>query len=276
MTAADAAPGALEAAPEGPLRARALVLPGAQLEPEHYRGLLAALARGGVRATALGVPAFAGRGAPATWDGLTAAVGDALARFAPGGVLIGHSLGGLLALLAAARLEGAARPARLVLLEPAVAPGAGAARRAAAAYRRDVLLRDRERFVNRPGAFRRLHDPAALDADGLARYLAARREGDPEALGALLAATPALYPLPLAALDQPVLLARGAASGWRAALGAWLLARRLPRCRRAVVPRAGHWLPLERPDAVAALVLAWLDEDPPGRASARGAGAEPA
>lgn len=245
------------AAPE---RGRALLLPGNELDGPQYAGLADALAARGWTTTALTLPAFLGLppapGSAWSWDELIAAARAALREHAPGGLLIGHSLGGLLALLAAAGRDEPAGPARLALLEPAVPPTRRAAAGAARQYTRQVLERDRERFVNQPGPFRRLARPEAFPPEALARYLAIRRAADPTVVGTLLATLPALYPLPLAAVRAPVLLVRGARSGWRAAIGGWLLARQLPAARRVSVPEAGHWLGLEQPAPVAAAIAA--------------------
>lgn len=239
-------------------RGRALLLPGNELDGPQYAALASSLAARGWTTTALTLPAFLGRppapGRAWSWDELIAAARAALREHAPGGLLIGHSLGGLLALFAAAGLEEPAGPARLALLEPAIPPGRRAAAGAARQYTAQVLERDRERFVNQPGPFRRLGQPEAFPPEALERYLAVRRAADPRVVGALLGALPARYPLPLAAVRVPVLLVRGARSGWRARVGGWLLARQLPTARRVSVPEAGHWLGLEQPEAVAAAI----------------------
>jgi pimeloyl-ACP methyl ester carboxylesterase len=198
------------------------------------------------------VPAFQGKGS-AGWDALVEGTLAAVAaHLEPGGMLVGHSLGGMLAFLAAAR-----RPphmARLALLEPAIAPWRSLARRAAAAYGRDVQGRDRDRFVNWTGTFRRVVDPARFPPQAIELYLAVRRSADPAVVGGLLEGLESLYPLPFACVDVPVLLLRGEASGWRARLGASLLGRRLTDARLRTVPRAGHWLMHDADPAVAKLL----------------------
>ena len=199
--------------------------------------------------------AFVGQGdaAAASWPALVEAVlAAARAHLSPGGVLVGHSLGGLVALLAAGAPGAEGVIGRLALLEPAIAPTARLARRAARAYRGRVAFGDRARFENWTGSFRRLARPEAFPAWALERYLANRARGAPAVTGALLDALPALYPLPRP--RAPALVLCGAASGWRARGGAWLVARRLG-ARRVTVPAAGHWLANEADAAVAAALL---------------------
>jgi pimeloyl-ACP methyl ester carboxylesterase len=226
-------------------------VPGNDLSPPFYRRLCEALAAEGLTATATSVPAFVGCGPEAGWEDLVdALLADVRVHLAEGGVLVGHSLGGLLAFLAAAR-----RPPeveRLVLLEPAIAPWASLARRAAESYRRGVVERDRDRFVNWTGAFRRVARPAAFPREALDLYLANRRAGDPTRVAALLEALPGLYPLPFARVEAPVLLVRGARSGWRAALGARSLRGRFRGAQLEVIRGAAHWLANEADAAVAA------------------------
>jgi pimeloyl-ACP methyl ester carboxylesterase len=232
---------------------RTLLLPGNDLDGPFYAGLCEALRERGHDVEALSIPAFLGRHeGPADWEGLSEHVSE---RLGAGAVLLGHSLGGLLALLVAARREDLRG---LVLLEPAIAPWVSLARKAARAYRRDVVERDRDRFVNWTGTFRRIHRPERFPAAAMERYLTHRRDADPAIVGGLLEALPDLYPLPFEQVRAPVLLLRGARSGWRAGLGAWTLARVLPRARVQTVPAAGHWLANEADDAVADAVAPFI------------------
>ena len=74
---------------------------------------------------------------------------------------------------------------------------------------------------------------------------------------ALIAGLADLYPLPLRDVQAPTLLVRGGSSGWRARVGGFWLARRLPNARLAVLERAGHWLVNERDSELAAMVAAF-------------------
>lgn len=226
---------------------RALLLPGADLRAAFYRPLLDRLAARGVTTTALTIgPDLARLGWPGLLDALHAAWD---AHAGPDALLVGHSFGALCALLLAAR-----RPAglgRVALLEPAIAPTRRLAAWAAARYRRQALVRDRDGFVNRPGGFTRVARPERFPAGALALYLAARREDDPAPLGALLEAAAPLHPPP--APGVPVVVVRGARSGWQPRLGAWLLARRLG-ARLVTIPGAAHWLANEADEEVATAI----------------------
>ncbi|MGE0707485.1 MAG: alpha/beta fold hydrolase [Planctomycetota bacterium] len=231
-----------------------MLVPGNDLSPPFYRPLCERLAAHGLTTTAVHVPAFVGQGPAASWDDLVERLLADLALHQPaGGALIGHSLGGLLAFLAAARRPPQVQ--RLVLLEPAIAPWAPLARAAARTYRRAVVERDRDRFVNWTGSFRRVARPARFPGWALELYLQNRRAADPERVGALLDTLGQVYPLPIAEVEVPVLLLRGASSGWRAALGQRALRGRFRDARVEVIPRAAHWLANEADEAVAAAVV---------------------
>lgn len=224
---------------------RALLVPGNDLGAEFYRPLGQALAARGVTAVLLTVW---GQGAP-RWEDRLEAVAQAWDEHRPG-LLLGHSLGGVLALLLAARAPAGLE--RLVLLEPALAPWRWLATRAARAYRRDVVAAG-PGFVNWTGAFRRVARPEAFPSAAIALYEANRRATDPTWTAALLDALPGLYPLPFAQVRVPVLVVRGARSGWRARLGLALLRRRLG-ARGVTIPGAAHWLANEADAAVAEVV----------------------
>ncbi len=185
-----------------------------------------------------------------TWPASLEALDAAWAAHAGGGAatLVGHSLGALLALLFAARRP--ERVERLVLLEPMIPPWRWLARRMAARYRRDVVERDRDRFVNWTGSYRRVHRPEAFPPAALEHHLATRRAADPAHVGALLDALPGLYPLPFASVRAATLVVRGARTGWRLGLVHRLLRRRL-RARAVTIEGAAHWLANEADEAVA-------------------------
>lgn len=232
----------------GAERARLLLLAGNDLPAAFYRPLLERLAAGGVRGAALAPAPFLGRPGPTTWADLVAAT---RARVEAHGttLLAGHSLGGLLALLVAGGAPPPPAVRALALLEPAIAPWACLARRAARTYRREVVEADRTRFVNEPRGFRRLVRPGAFPADALALHLDVRRAGDPAALLPLLEALPSVYPLPRPSL--PARVVRGACSGWAAGRASGWLARRLG-AQLVTVSGAAHWLVHEGEEAVAA------------------------
>ena len=226
---------------DGPVRA--VVVPGQGLPGDFYRPLAARL---GVGVSLLTLPGAHGEPAAPGWDAL---VDDVLSHVPEGAALIGHSLGGLVALLAAAR-----SPRPLVLLEPAIFPHRAVA--AAAARRYAAELAPTDRFESWNGGQWRVARPEAYPPEAIARYLEGRRTTDVAGMSALMAAAPDLYPLPRP--PGPLLLVLGARTGWRARLLAALVRRQL-RPDRTVVVDAGHWLIHEADDAVATAVVAFLE-----------------
>ena len=226
----------------------ALIVHGNALAAPFYRPLAEALAERGFATRLVTLPGFHREPplARPSWAGLADALLDVLD--APDTTLVGHSMGGLLALMVAAR-----RPrlvGRLALLEPAIFPSRALARAASRSYLANVVRGERERFANWNGAMRRVADPARFPARMIELYLEVRRTSDRATGEALFATLPTLYPLPYAEVAVPTLLVTGAASGWRAHAMARWVALRLG-ARRAVVPDAAHWLANERDRDVA-------------------------
>jgi len=241
-------------------RARLLLLPGNDLDAGFYEGLLRALARRGVRATALALPGFADEAPLPTkgWEALLRALAPEVARhLAGGGTLVGHSLGAVAAVHLAARdaaaSEEGAPPVirRLVLLEPFAAPWRPLAALLAGTYLREVVRGDRARFRNGGALFRRVHDLRAFPRAAIRRYLAVRRASDPATAEALFQGLPALFPLPLGRVRVPTLLVRGARSGVLPRITQAALAVGLPRSRSVVLPGTGHWVANESDEAAA-------------------------
>jgi pimeloyl-ACP methyl ester carboxylesterase len=235
-------------------RTRALLLPGNDLCAEFYAGLAGALAARGVPTTAVTLPGYH-REPPLPAPGWAALV-DAVLPHVPE-VLIGHSMGGLLAALVAARTPPALR--RLVLLEPAIFPTAGIARSAANRYLTDVVLGDRTAFRNWNGAQHRVADLARYPPAMVALYEEVRRTSDVATARALFTELPALYPLPFARITVPTLLVRGARTGLLSRLLLAPLAYRL--CGRAqshVIPGAAHWIANEQDDAAADAIAGFV------------------
>ena len=165
------------------------------------------------------------------------------------GVLVGHSLGGMLALLVSSRLNNAV--SKLVLMEPAIVPGRWAARLGAWLYRRKEIDRAGGAFANRGPGFWRVHD---VDRFPRAAFDAVSRSAattDLATIRALADGYTDLQPLPFASISVPVCTIRGASSGASQWLGQWLLARRLPVHREVVIAGAAHWLANEQDDAIA-------------------------
>lgn len=171
-------------------------------------------------------------------------------------ILIGHSMGGLIALLAAARRPRAL--AHLVLLEPAVFPSRWMAALAARRYLATVVRGDRTRFVNSNGATPRVHHLERYPRAAIDLYLEGRRTADRATGEALFGALPRLYPLPYRRVDVPTLLVSGGEIGWRGrALRRGLVRALAPR--HLSCPGAAHWLVNEADDAVADAIAEFVD-----------------
>jgi 2-succinyl-6-hydroxy-2,4-cyclohexadiene-1-carboxylate synthase len=182
------------------------------------------------------------------------------------GVYVGYSLGGRLCLRLALDRPDLVRGLVLVGASPGIAdPGARAGRRdadeaLAAGIERDGVAAFLDRWLAGP-LFASLPEAAA----GREERLANSPGGLASALRRL--GTGAQEPLweRLAGLGPPALLVAGALDAKFAAIAREMAAAIGPRARVALVGGAGHAVHLERPDAMAALVEAFLD-DPGGRA----------
>jgi pimeloyl-ACP methyl ester carboxylesterase len=229
--------------------ARALLLHGNDLCAEFYAPLAERLAAREVATRLVTLPGFHDQPplrAP-SWTALVDVVIEALP--APDGILIGHSMGGLIALLAAARRPPAL--ARLVLLEPTILPTRWLARLAGRRYLQSVVRGDHGRFVNWNGGMRRVHDLDRFPAAAIELYLAVRRASDRATAEQLFATLPDLYPLPFGRVVVPTLLVTGARSGWWAGRLFAAVRARLPSARHEIVADAAHWLANEQDEAVA-------------------------
>jgi pimeloyl-ACP methyl ester carboxylesterase len=224
------------------LNQRAVLLPGNDLCAEFYGPLAEELASRNIGTTLLTMPGWHGQPAldASGATPLVDAVHARLTEWLPGGgTLIGHSLGGVLALLVAARRPETVR--RLILLEPALAPWRWLARIGFRRYRKQVVQGDRTRFENEVGAFRRIHDPATFPAWAMDLHLEVRATSDPSVAEAVVGDLTELWPLPWKELKVPVLWVRGASSGL---LGR--IAQGRSPATHAVIRQAAHWLANER------------------------------
>jgi pimeloyl-ACP methyl ester carboxylesterase len=232
---------------------RCLLLPGNDLCAEFYDGLRRALDARGLPTAAVTLPGYHGEPplpAP-SWGAMV----DAVLPHVPE-VLVGHSMGGLLALLVAARAPRGLR--RLVLLEPAIFPTKRIAEAAAHRYLADVIDGDRATFRNWNGAQRRVADLARYPAAMMALYDEVRRTTDIATPRALFTELPSLYPLPYAQIRLPVLLARGSRTGLVSRAMLAPLRFRL-RARTAVIRGAAHWMANERDDDAAAAIATFAE-----------------
>lgn len=196
---------------------------------------------------------------------------------------VGHSLGGVLTLAAAAT-----EPARfraVVLVDPVVFTGLRsvlwAAAKAAGLGSAFPLvrsaLRRRDRWPDRATVRRAWAAKPVFSrwAEGvLDDYVDAGLESDPS--GGLRLAYPKdweariftvtphdVWPA-VRRLEVPALVLRGAGSDTLTAAAAARFARECPRARVETVPETSHFLPMERPEEVARRILAFVDDLRPG------------
>jgi len=204
---------------------------------------------------------------PAAWSvpAQARAVAAALAgRGVERAIWLGYSMGGRVALAAAAGLAERVEALVLVGVSPGLADGRErAARRAAdealaASIERDGVAA----FVDRWMALPLFATQDRLGPAHRERMRAQRLANRPEALAASLrlAGTGAMEPLwdALPALAMPVLLVAGELDAAYRAL-ADAMAASLPRAVRADVAGSGHAVPLEAPAALAARVARFLE-----------------
>lgn len=179
---------------------------------------------------------------------------------APDAALVGHSLGGEVVLRVAA--AGRARPRGAVLIDVA----RGADPRGRRLLRRALTIRhayrSREEAVER---FRFV--PQAVHADdALRREIAARSvHRDPDGRWSFKADPAWIDAVPSDRVDAggvacPVLFLRGAESGLCSEAGAKALVAELPHGRLVSVPRAGHHVHLDAPEATAREIRRFLHD----------------
>jgi 2-succinyl-6-hydroxy-2,4-cyclohexadiene-1-carboxylate synthase len=184
-------------------------------------------------------------------------------------VYCGYSLGGRLCLRLALDRPDLVTGLVLVGASPGIADPEGRAERRAAdealagRVERDGVAAFLDRWLAGP-----LFATLPAEAAGRADRLANTPEGLAYALRRL--GTGAQEPLwdRLGGLRPPALLVAGERDAKFAAIAGELAAAIGRRARVALVPGAGHAVPLERPAQLAALVEAFLDATPPGRPAA--------
>ena len=231
---------------------RALILPGNDLCAPFYLPLAEQLAARGLQVTLVTLPGY--DGTPGLDPVSISAVLDWLrplvrTSVGPEGVLIGHSLGGLLAALLAA--DSRVDIGSLALLEPALVPWRWLAKRMACRYEKHTVDSDRS-TINPKGAwYRRIHDPQAFPPAAMAIAVRCRNQSDPAIARAFIEGFEELYPLPLDQIDVPTLLLRGESSGWVMARGQRVVQRRIRGSRSVVIPEAAHFLANENDRAIA-------------------------
>jgi pimeloyl-ACP methyl ester carboxylesterase len=221
---------------------------------------------------ALDLPGFGGSDQPVPLSGAAlprAVVGliEGLGLERP--ALVGHSLGGAVAALAAARLEGRAR--RLVLLDAAgfnLAPEDRPAlvRLAGSPAGRLLELLPLRRRALALGLRQVFFDDALVTPERVDEYLAPlARPGAVASVRSLLrdeGLSPA-FQAALASLRLPTLVVWGREDAWIPVAHADRFAAALPGSRRVVLEGCGHMPQEERPAEVARLIAGFLAEPDP-------------
>ncbi len=240
-----------------------LFVHGFPLSREAWRGQVDRL-RGGYRVVAPDLPGFGespARPGPLTMDRLTDDVRGLLARLAPGpAVLIGHSMGGYVALAFVRRFP--EMLSGLVLVGTRAGkdtPEAAAARRATAekvgAGGTGVVI---------DAMAPKMLSPANRDP-GMAREVRTLMAGaSPEGvIGALLgmAERPDATPT-LAGILVPTLVVTGQDDALIPPAESEALARAIPGAWLRIIPQAGHLVALERPEAFHGILKGWLEKNP--------------
>jgi len=238
--------------------ASALLVHGNDLCAEFYLPLAEVLAGLGVDMSLVTLPGFHDQ-APydePTWARFARDIAAEVRKLAGPPVLIGHSMGGFMAFLAAVEL--AEDLERLVLIEPAIYPRKFMARAASRAYLDRVVLGDRGEFDNSTGVVPRIHDLAGYPKDKIELYLDVRRASHMPTMTALFEQLPELYPLPFGSLSAPTLLLSGARVGIRGRLLAGMVRRRFKQVTHHFIDRAAHWVVNEQDAAVAGYIAEFV------------------
>lgn len=227
-----------------------------------YKPLMEELATRGISSVAWDLPGFSGPSPERMgWEGFLDAVrGPVADALEPNGLLLGHSLGGLAAVLLAPEL----RLRGLVLMEPAVIPWRWLARLGAEVYVRRVFDGPKG-FTNRGPWFWRLHDPASFDAKWIAEVDANHAGADRALVGSLHTGLPQLYPLPFARITAPTLVVRGTSSGPVMKLGQRDLVQRIAGAVPVTIEGAGHWLANEQDERIAVAIADFASRLPSAR-----------
>lgn len=247
--------------------------------PATYRVLLEELSRQ-FRATAFAArPLWPGSdpSSVSSWNDLATDYGRAMAqRDFTGVVGVGHSLGGVLCILAAA-----ADPLRfnsLALVDPVIFSGLhslfwGSLKNLGLSNRLSLVRgarRRRDRFPSLEAArsaYSRKSVFSSWDPEVLEDYVQAAFSGTetgdvklryPKAWEArIFELTPASVWSELRRLEVPMLVVRGASSDTFLPGLAQKIRRELPDATVVEVPETTHFLPMERPAAVAAKIIDW-------------------
>jgi pimeloyl-ACP methyl ester carboxylesterase len=230
---------------------------------EFYRPLAQQLASRGINVTLITLPGF-DNNPPLTnpsWSALVEALIPIVReKLSPNGFLLGHSMGGMFALLTAAQLQ--SHVAGLVLMEPAIIPWRWLASVGSWLYRAREFKRDdvapRYVFRNQGPGFRRVHDVGAFPKQAFECVERTVNNTDQHTLNQLAHGFSRLHPLPFDRIKTPVLTVRGASSGWSQRISQHWLSQRLPVVRAVVIAQAAHWLANEQDEAIAVAVTDFI------------------
>jgi pimeloyl-ACP methyl ester carboxylesterase len=181
---------------------------------------------------------------------------------APGFALVGHSMGGRVALEVMARAP--ERVTRLALLDTgyeALAPGEPGDREKAGRYRLLEMARREGMLAMAQDWARGMVHPARLaDADlmqAIHSMIASAGVAKFEAQISALLARPDRTDL-LATLRVPTLVACGREDSWSPLSRHEQMARLIPGSRLVSIHDCGHMSTMERPEAITAALMAWL------------------
>lgn len=238
---------------ENPAGKRLVLIPGNDLCAAFYRPLGESLKACGFSVRLLTLPGFHGTSSLPS-PGIAPLVERIEALLAPDTTLVGHSLGGLLALLVAVRSP---HVERLVLMEPAIVPFPLLVRAAVKKYRRDVVQSERDRFDPWSGSYWRVADVENYPRWAIDLYREVRRTTDPQVTLQLLDDIPAHYPLPFERLTVPTLLLSGAETGSTTRFAMGFVAKKL-RAEHRTIEGAAHWLANEKDADIAAAIARFV------------------
>lgn len=200
-------------------------------------------------------------------DSLGRMAEQALEAAPPRFALAGHSMGGRVALEILARAP--ERVTRLALLDTgyeALAPGAEGERERAGRLRLLRLAREEGmRAMGVEWSRGMVHPRRLADARLMQDILDMIERATPETFAAQIAA---LLARPdrtalLAGIRVPTLVLCGHEDAWSTLARHEALAALIPGAVLVDVPDCGHMATMERPDAVTAALLAWLEDRPP-------------
>lgn len=216
---------------------------GNDLGPEFYAPVRDLLAERGHTSVMLDIPGFSGTPAldEPSWDGIISHLTEKTREHIDGPtVLLGHSFGGMLALLTAARLKTSLD--KLILLEPAIFPWKLTARAFGRGYSQDTLEKQREKFSNHALGFQRIFNQREFPQWAMDHYLKVKAISDTRTPARLMQTIHKEYPLPYTDIVMPTLLVRGEFSGMSQRVNIYVVARSFPDAKVKLLRETSHFL----------------------------------